>query len=209
MLRSNIAACHLKLEDWKSAVEVASKALEGLDKLQGRGRNKDGESDVKGEEEEEADEEIISEGATKAEDVSVKGKREADIERIRAKALMRRARGRSEIGGWSSLQGAEEGMQFSFPNPVLLFININVDYKTLSKMSNLSSADMKIVQRQLVQLPPRTKAAQAKETAEMMDKLKSLGNGILKPFGLSTDNFQMVKDEKTGGYSMNFNGGSS
>lgn len=76
-------------------------------------------------------------------------------------------------------------------------------------MNNLSSADMKIVQRQLLQLPPRTKAAQAKETAEMMDKLKSLGNGILKPFGLSTDNFQMIKDEKTGGYSMNFNGGGS
>lgn len=27
---------------------------------------------------------------------------------------------------------------------------------------------------------------------------------MLKPFGLSTENFQMVKDEKTGGYSMNF-----
>jgi hypothetical protein len=72
-------------------------------------------------------------------------------------------------------------------------------------MKNLSTADMKIVQRQLIQLPPRTKAAQEKEMADMMGKLKSLGNGILKPFGLSTDNFQMVKDEKTGGYSMNFN----
>jgi hypothetical protein len=56
-------------------------------------------------------------------------------------------------------------------------------------------------------LPPRVKAAQEKEMGEMMGKLKELGNGILKPFGLSTDNFQMVKDEKTGGYSMNFNQG--
>jgi hypothetical protein len=74
-------------------------------------------------------------------------------------------------------------------------------------MPNLSAADKRIVQQQLRALPSRTKAAQEKETGEMMDKLKQLGNGILKPFGLSTNNFQMVKDEKTGGYSMNFNQG--
>jgi len=90
-------------------------------------------------------------------------------------------------------------------------------------MTILSTADRKTVQRQLIQLPPRTKAAQEKEMGEMMGKLKQvsvtffisgrqtyflkLGNGILKPFGLSTDNFQMVKDEKTGGYSLNFNQG--
>jgi hypothetical protein len=37
-------------------------------------------------------------------------KRIADIERIKAKALMRRAKARSEQGGWSVLQGAEEGI---------------------------------------------------------------------------------------------------
>ena len=74
-------------------------------------------------------------------------------------------------------------------------------------MSNLSPADRKVVQRQLILLPPRTKAAQEKEMGDMMGQLRQLGNGILKPFGLSTDNFQMVKDEKSGGYSMNFNQG--
>ncbi|TAQ83910.1 hypothetical protein B7494_g7767 [Chlorociboria aeruginascens] len=184
VLKSNVSACYLKLEDWKEAAKAAGDALDGLDRLRG----KDGE---KGEEEkhEEADEEIISEGATKSEVVVEKSERERDIERIRTKALMRRARARSELGGWASLQGAEE-----------VRVNWLEDYKTLSQTPNLSAADRKIIQSQLVQLPPRTKAAQEKEMGEMMGKLKSLGNGILKPFGLSTDNFQMVKDEKTGGY---------
>ncbi|KAL3418468.1 tetratricopeptide repeat protein 1 [Phlyctema vagabunda] len=185
VLKSNVAACHLKLEDWKEAVNAATAALDGLDRLQGKG----GEEVKVETEEEEADEEIVSAGAAKVEDLSPKGQREKDIDRIRAKALMRRARARSEQGGWGALQGAEE------------------DYKVLDKMDFLSAADRKIVRQQLLQLPPRTKAAQEKEMGEMMGKLKQLGNGILSPFGLSTDNFQMVKDEKTGGYSMNFNGG--
>jgi hypothetical protein len=111
VLKSNIAACHLKLEDWKEAVKAASAALDGLDRLQGK--SDDAKEEGKGGDNgEEADEEIISEGATKAEDVSNKGQREVDIERIRAKALMRRARARSEQGGWATLQGAEEGLHF-------------------------------------------------------------------------------------------------
>jgi tetratricopeptide (TPR) repeat protein len=113
VLKSNIAACHLKLENWKEAVKAATAALDGLDRLQGK--HGDGKEEAKegfDGEGEEADEEIISEGATKAEDVSNKGQREADAERIRAKALMRRARARSEQGGWATLQGAEEGILF-------------------------------------------------------------------------------------------------
>ena len=106
MLQSNIAACHLKLEDWKEAVKTATAALDGLDKLQG----KTGEVKDDAGEEEEVDEEIVSQGAEKAEDTSARGRREIDIERIRTKALLRRARARSEMGGWSTLQGAEEGM---------------------------------------------------------------------------------------------------
>lgn len=111
------------------------------------------------------------------------------IKRIRIKSLLRRGRARSEAGGWSNFAAAEE------------------DYKVLSKISGLSAADAKTVRMQLVTLPPKTKAAQEKEMSEMWGKLRTLGDGILKPFGLSTNNFQMVKDEKTGGYSMNFNQG--
>lgn len=41
-------------------------------------------------------------------------------------------------------------------------------------MPNLSAADRKIVQKQLVSLPPRTKEAQEKEMGEMMGKLKQV-----------------------------------
>jgi len=163
VLRSNVAACHLKLEDWKEAVNAATASLDRLEKLQGKDvENATNEEEPKAEEE--ADEEIISVGATKAEDVSKKGKREADIERIRGKALMRRAKARSELGGWASLQGAEE------------------DYKILSQMKDLPAADKKVVQRQLVQLPARTKAAQEKEMGEMMGKLKQVSvSGRMTP----------------------------
>ena len=72
-------------------------------------------------------------------------------------------------------------------------------------MPQLSPLDRNTVQKALRQLPPRLEEAKQKETSEMIGKLKQLGNGILKPFGLSTDNFNMVKDEKTGGYSLQFN----
>ncbi|KAL2018488.1 hypothetical protein VTK56DRAFT_773 [Thermocarpiscus australiensis] len=198
VLRSNIAACHLKLEEWKEAMNNATTALDSLSRLEREEKLKAEEIQATDTDAPEA--EIVSPGASKAgpslppdpDDDPIgaaRRKRLDDIARIRAKALMRRARARSELGGWSNLEGAIE------------------DYKQLADMKNLAATDKKIVQAQLRALPPRAKAAQEKETAEMWAKLKDLGNGLLKPFGLSTDNFKMVKDEKTGAYSMNFQGG--
>ncbi|KAK2808715.1 hypothetical protein FQN50_004386 [Emmonsiellopsis sp. PD_5] len=196
VLQSNIAACHLKLEDWKAAVDAASTSIDRLDKAlppppepstSGTGNVGSEDADdtsnrvveLDGDGDEETDEALLKK--LREDDA-----RREDIMRIRAKALMRRARGKMELGGWANLQGAEE------------------DYKALLGLKNLPAGDEKVVHRALRELPPLINAAREKEMGEMMGKLKDLGNGILKPFGLSTDNFKFIKDEKTGGYNMSF-----
>lgn len=202
----------MKLEEWKDAVENATKALDGLDKLEREEREKEernakdggakADSEPKEDEDDVVEVEIVSAGAAKAGPAVVparktpaaeiaRQKRQEDIARIRSKALMRRGRAKSELGGWRDLEDAQK------------------DYERLSTMSNLSLADKKIVKAQLKALPARIEEAKQKEIGEMWGKLKDLGNGLLKPFGLSTDQFKMVKDEKTGGYSLNFSGGGS
>ncbi len=59
--------------------------------------------------------------------------------------------------------------------------------------------------RAAVQRLPAKMAARDEEIkAEMFDNLKKLGNMVLNPFGLNTENFQFVKDEQSGSYSVNF-----
>ena len=72
-------------------------------------------------------------------------------------------------------------------------------------MPNLPPRDRAFVRKQLGVLPQMVQVAREREMGEMMGKLKELGNGLLKPFGLSTDMFNIQKDEKTGGYSMSVN----
>ncbi|KAF1984673.1 hypothetical protein K402DRAFT_335932, partial [Aulographum hederae CBS 113979] len=193
VLNANIAACHIKLQEWKEAIETASKSLDGLERIdplpvqKNEGANTKGEADGSGQ-----IEEVDDATAAKYEELEKSGRR-LDVDKIRVKALLRRAKARTELGGWSSLQGADE------------------DYALLLSLPRLplNPTDRTAALKSRQMLTPKLEQAKQQEMADMMGKLKNLGNGILRPFGLSTDNFNMIKDEKTGGYSMNFNQNSS
>ncbi|KAJ7900048.1 hypothetical protein B0H14DRAFT_2331670, partial [Mycena olivaceomarginata] len=101
------------------------------------------------------------------------------------KALQRRAASNEKINSWSSLTAAQE------------------DYTTLLKILPPSNPQIKEIERSQHLLKPRLEAAQKAETAEMLSKLKGMGNSILGNFGLSTDNFKFEPNGQ-GGYSMNF-----
>lgn len=205
VLRSNVAACHLKLEDWKAAVDSATASLECLERvIPSKAKEKTTtEEDVKNdhddeknakakakasrrnatastrqttaqcgekqrqqqrEEKEDTVVELPDDNDADDEEAALKklaedDTRRADVQRIRIKSLMRRARARMEQDGWANLQGAEE------------------DYKTLHQMEKtLPPRDRRTVQEKLRELPGRINVAREKEMGEMMGKLKDVSS---------------------------------
>ncbi|KIW94219.1 uncharacterized protein Z519_05535 [Cladophialophora bantiana CBS 173.52] len=261
VLQSNIAACHLKLDQWKDAVESCERGLQGLEREfptrkkeklkkgtrrstgtkkspltgQANGNSQNGRlnSDTESEDEmvsprrspaqgksETQDDTVVElpsdeeDQSTALKNLQLSDTRKADVTRIRVKLLLRRARARTNMSSVSSTfpstvsnpssTTSTSGSAWSSLSAAL------EDYKILSTTpqywETLPASDKKTVRDALVLLPPRIEEAKQKEVSEMMGKLKDLGNGILKPFGLSTDNFKVVKGEG-GGYSLSFDGG--
>lgn len=132
VLKSNVAACHLKLADWKAAVDEATKSLEALDRLDpppppppSSSTKKDEHAAVDGVKGKEGDDDDDGGVVELADDDGDEGealeklreddRRKDDVRRIRIKALMRRARARTEQAGWGNLQGALEGTFLFLP----------------------------------------------------------------------------------------------
>lgn len=74
------------------------------------------------------------------------------------------------------------------------------DYKKLQVMD----PDNNEYKHMIFVLGQRIEKRNEEMKTEMLGKLKDLGNLILKPFGLSTENFQLNQDPNSGGYSVNF-----
>lgn len=75
------------------------------------------------------------------------------------------------------------------------------DYKRLCELEPSNRG----YKRKCFELEESIRERNEKMKEEMMGKLKELGNMCLKPFGLSTNNFNFVQDPATGSYSVNFN----
>ncbi|XP_013184300.2 tetratricopeptide repeat protein 1 [Amyelois transitella] len=88
-----------------------------------------------------------------------------------------------------------------------------ISYEALDKLDE-SLADFKKIleldpshkeaQKAVIRLPPLIEEKNEKLKTEMLGKLKDLGNMLLKPFGLSTNNFQLEQDPESKGYKINF-----
>ena len=202
VLKSNISACHLKLNDWKAAIDAATAALECLEhvlpspkapKATRSGEDQTAEAEADTDTVVELDDDGDDSLATQLKELEISDQRRTDVLRIRSKSLLRRAKARSNLSSWSELAGAEE------------------DYKVLLApplFPALPLSDKRVVQEAMRDLPGKVKEAREKEVGEMMGKLKDLGNTVLKPFGLSTDMFKFQQQEG-GGYSMSMDSGGS
>ena len=105
MLKSNVAACCVKMGEWKEAVARADEGLDALGGKEEQQREKGGEEagqvvELEGDE---------REAEERLEELKERDERRERVAKLRAKLLMRRARANTELGGWANLAAAETG----------------------------------------------------------------------------------------------------
>ncbi|CRL02386.1 CLUMA_CG015401, isoform A [Clunio marinus] len=113
----------------------------------------------------------------------------------------------------AAIDDCTKSLEFN-PNYVKVLLRRAALYEETEKLDESLEDNKKILELDpgnhdaraaLVRLPPMINERNEKMKAEMIDKLKDLGNMILRPFGLSTRNFELKQDPSSGSYSVNFN----
>ncbi|CAA9994709.1 unnamed protein product [Nesidiocoris tenuis] len=129
-----------------------------------------------------------------------------ELDETYVKAYLRRAKAYEETDKLDeALADFTKVLEFDRSNPDALEASmVRIWSLPLSAFSIILKIHRKNYFSCLQRLPPVIEERNEKLKAEMLSKLKDLGNCVLKPFGLSTNNFQMVQDPNTGGYSINF-----
>jgi len=100
------------------------------------------------------------------------------------------------LGSWKELERAvEEYEALLRPRP-----------RRADGEADLTDAERRECARSLARCRKTLEEVRAKEVGDAMKGLKSLGDGLLRPFGISTSDFGMKPDGK-GGYSLQFQRG--
>lgn len=103
-----------------------------------------------------------------------------ELDSVYTKAVMRRATLNEETGN------LDEALK---------------DFQRVLELDPVNKESHEAVRR----LPDMITERNEKLKEEMLGKLKDLGNVFLRPFGLSTSNFELKQDSSTGGYNISFN----
>ncbi|EAN31171.2 Sperm-associated antigen 1 [Theileria parva strain Muguga] len=138
----------------------------------------------------------------------------SEDDNLRAQIFCNRAACHQALGDWeSSISDCNDALAFndSYPKAYLrrsmAFEKTKFYQKSHADLEKALQLDPSLEEKYLVKKTQLKKLADAEfetEKAEMLGKLKDLGNNLLGKIGLSLDNFKVQKNPETGSYNIQY-----